>query len=137
LGPTLRALRESRKVELVAVSARLKFSVQQLQALEDEDWARLPSGLTLRGMVKNYGRFLEADAVALLTLLDAQTDTGRKGAVHVATPVSLGDAQGTSRRIRYGGWFWVWMLLIVTVLFVAGVYAVERGWIFGSWLTSD
>jgi len=137
LGPTLRALRESRQVELAAVSARLKFSVQQLQALEDEDWTRLPTGLTLRGMVKNYGRFLETDAAALLTLLDVQTGASTKGAAHVATPASLGDAQGTSHHVRYGGWLWVWMLLIVAVLFVAGVYAVERGWISGSWLAFD
>jgi len=136
LGPTLRALRQSRQVELPQVSARLKFSVRQLQALEEEDWARLPSGLALRGMVKNYGRFLETDPTALLTMLDAQTGASAAPLVHVVTPASLGDA-GMTRYAKYGGRSWVWMLLILGVLLMIAVYAVERGWIPESWLLFD
>jgi len=136
LGPTLKALREARQVELAQVSARLKFSVRQLQALEDEDWTRLPSGLALRGMVKNYGRFLDADPAALLTMLDAQTGASAAPPVQVVTPVSLGDA-GVPLYAKQGGKPWAWMLLILGVLLVIAVYAVERGWIPESWLLFD
>jgi len=136
LGATLRALRQARQVELSEVSARLKFSVRQLQALEDEDWANLPTGLPLRGMVKNYGRFLETDTTAVLTMLDAQTGSMSAQPAHVETPASLADAD-VSSYARHGGKPWVWMLLIVVVLLAVCAYAVERGWVPESWLVFD
>jgi len=136
LGATLRALRQARQVELGEVSARLKFSVRQLQALEDEDWATLPSGLPLRGMVKNYGRFLETDTAALLVMLDAQTGAVSAQPAHVETPASLADADASSYA-RHGGKPWVWMLLILVVLIAVCTYAVERGWVPESWLVFD
>jgi len=135
LGPALRALREARQVELAQVSVRLKFSVRQLQALEDEDWVRLPSGLALRGMVKNYGRFLETDPAALLAMLDAQTGARTAELMHVVTPTSLGE--GVPLHGRQGGRSWVWMALIAGILLVIVVYAFERGWIPESWLVFD
>ncbi len=70
LGSTLRALREAQRLSPSEVSSRLKFSISQLDALETEQWDRLPAGMPLRGFVKNYGRFLQADVYALLTMLD-------------------------------------------------------------------
>jgi len=135
LGETLRALRCARKVELPEVSVHLKFSVRQLQALEDEDWAHLPSGLPLRGMVKNYGRFLETDTVALLAMLDAQTGASSARTAHVATPASLADIDLSAHGIS--GRPWIWMLLILVVLLWFAAYALERGWIAQSWLLFD
>jgi len=137
LGPTLRTLREARQVALTDVSERLKFSVGQLQALENEDWAHLPSGLTLRGMVKNYGRFLETDTAVLLSMLDAQAGANATRTARVVNPTSLGTADGTAHHVKYDGWSWLWILLIVVLLVVAGMYAVDRGWIDFSWLVSD
>src|SRR5690606_35808069 len=85
LGPTLRRLREARGLSPSEVTARLKFSNRQLDALENEEWDKLPSGISLRGFVKNYGRLLEADVDALLTMLDNQVGpTGPR-----AVPVSV------------------------------------------------
>src|SRR5690606_5877249 len=79
LGNTLKALREAKRLRLQEVSARLKFSVRQLEALEDEDWSRLPAGMPLKGMVRNYGRFLEADSDALLVMLENQVPDEKLG----------------------------------------------------------
>lgn len=137
LGPTLRALREARQIALSDVSGRVKFSVRQLQALEGEDWKSLPSGLALRGMVKNYGRFLETDVDALLVLLDAQTNAGGvPSAAHVVTPASLGAASLPSEA-EHAGRPWGWLLIILVFLAVAGFYAIERGWIPDEWLVFD
>jgi len=130
LGATLRVLREARQLDLLQVSARLKFSVRQLQALEEEDWTRLPSGVVLRGMVKNYGRFLQTDCAPLLTMLDAQTGAGVR-VTPVLTPISLGDV-GVPLYARQHGRPWVWMLLIVGVLLVIVGYAIARGWMLES-----
>ncbi|OYV47749.1 MAG: hypothetical protein B7X10_04125, partial [Burkholderiales bacterium 21-58-4] len=61
LGSTLKALREAKELSLGDVSARLKYSGRQIEALESEQWDSLPTGVSLRGLVRNYGRFLDAN----------------------------------------------------------------------------
>lgn len=136
LGSTLRALREAQRLTLTEVSARLKFSISQVDALESEQWDRLPTGMPLRGFVKNYGRYLEADVDALLTMLDHQVGPVTTSFVNAGTPSSLAPTdlhvQGDSVRRPWG-----WLLIILALLFVAAFYAIERGWIPESWLVFD
>jgi len=136
LGATLKALRCARQLELTDVSLHLKFAARQLQALEEEDWARLPTGLPLRGMVKNYAKFLQADSAALLVMLNAQTGAGTAAVAHVSTPASLGDADA-AYHVRHGAKSWVWMAVILLVVLMVGGYAIERGWIPESWRVFD
>jgi len=135
LGATLRALRHARRVELAEMSTRLKFSVRQLQALEEEDWARLPAGLPLRGMVKNYARYLQTDVAPLLTMLDLQTGSRADGGVtHVLTPMSLGN-NGVPLYSAHTNRPWGWLLLILALVVLVGLYVIERGWVSVSdWL---
>lgn len=136
LGHTLKGLREARRLSLNDVSARLKFSTRQLQALENEDWNNLPSGISLRGLVKNYGRLLEADTTALLVMLESQTGSAPPAPVVIQksgrpAPSDLA-IQGEPVHRPWG-----WFLVILVLLFVAGFYAIERGWIPDSWLIFD
>jgi Uncharacterized protein conserved in bacteria len=139
VGATLRSIREARRISLSDASQRLKFSVRQIEALESEHWERLPNGVSLRGFVRNYARYLEADVDAVLVLFDSQVGTGPTPKV-VATPgltASVADgseipgASDTSYRP------WGWYLIILAILVVAGVYAVDRGWVPESWLIFD
>jgi cytoskeletal protein RodZ len=136
IGPTLRSLREARGLSPGEVSARLKFTHRQLEALETEQWDRLPTGVSLRGFVKNYARFLEADVDALLTMLDNQVGVTAAKTVPVPPVGSLGTADlpihGEPVHRPWG-----WFLIILVLLFVAGFYAIERGWIPDSWLIFD
>ncbi|MFA7438804.1 helix-turn-helix domain-containing protein, partial [Castellaniella sp.] len=70
LGHALRAMREARGLTLVEVSARIKYSPAQLGHLEAEEWSRLPQGAPLRGLVRNYVRYLDGDIDAVLVLLN-------------------------------------------------------------------
>src|SRR5690606_19887351 len=118
------------------VSARLKFSHRQLEALETEQWHHLPGGMSLRGFVRNYGRFLETDVDALLTMLDNQVATAP-----VAKPAALNGAQslGPADLVQgeATGRSWGWFIIILILLLVAGFYAIERGWVPDSWLVFD
>jgi len=137
LGATLRALRETRGASLAEVSARLKFSTRQIEALENEQWDILPKGVSLRGMVKNYGRFLDANVEALLVMLDSQVETPQ------ARPLTLSDDGPTISHtelplhVESGQRSWGWLLVILILLAVAGFYAIERGWVPDSWLVFD
>jgi cytoskeletal protein RodZ len=123
-------------LSLAEVSARLKFTVRQLEALETEQWERLPTGVSLRGFVKNYGRFLEADIDALLAMLDDQVGVTSAKPVAISRAGSLGPADlpihGEPVHRPWG-----WLIIILVLLFVAGFYAIERGWVPDSWLVFD
>ncbi|MFA5597362.1 MAG: helix-turn-helix transcriptional regulator [Pusillimonas sp.] len=139
VGATLKALRLARHVTLADASARLKYSSRQLQALENEQWADLPSGLPLRGLIKNYARFLEADVDAVLVMLANQTG-------EVATPkIGISPVNGGTEftpadlpvHAEGGSFSWGWFLVILLVVVAAGFYAIDRGWLPESWMVFD
>jgi len=137
LGASLRAMRKARGCSLSDASARLKYTVRQLDALENEQWQQLPKGMLLRGLVKNYGRFLETDVDALLVMLDNQV--GTRSAASVSVPVPAASLSGADLPLHPegGSRSWGWLLVIVVLLVVAGIYAIDRGWVPDSWLVFD
>lgn len=68
-GQLLRAERLKRGLSVGEVARRLRLSVQQVNAIEEEDYSKLPSGVFLRGFVRNYGSLLQLDTNSLLRLL--------------------------------------------------------------------
>lgn len=140
VGSTLLALREARRISRNEASARVKYSVRQIEALETEQWDRLPSGVALRGFVKNYGRYLEADMEALLTMLDEQAGVGGARAATAAAAVAQVASMGPAELPLHGEAVrrpWGWLVIILILLFVAGFYAIERGWVPDAWLVFD
>jgi len=137
LGETLKALRTARSLSLGDVSARLKFSTRQIEALENENWDSLPKGLPLRGMVKNYGRYLETDIDALLVMLDTQLGVAaRPGGTAISERAAMSRVD-LPLQSEAGQRSWGWLIVILILLLVAAFYALERGWIPDSWLVVD
>ncbi len=68
-GQLLRTERLKRKLSVNEVARRLRLSVQQVSAIEEEDYSKLPSGTFLRGFIRNYGNLLQLDTSALLRLV--------------------------------------------------------------------
>ena len=60
VGSRLRAAREAKQLSVREIADTTKISVAVLEALEDNDFARLPGGIYSRGFVRSY-----ADAVGL------------------------------------------------------------------------
>lgn len=137
VGTALKELREARGLSLGEVSARIKYSAVQLGHLESQHWDRLPDGVPLRGLVRNYARYLDADVDALLRLLDDEVGPTRSQPAQVltaSTPMGPADLPMRSEPPRRT---WVWLLLILILLCVAGVYAIDRGWVPDEWLVFD
>jgi cytoskeleton protein RodZ len=65
-GATLAAAREAKGLDMADVAARLKLTPRQIEALEAEDWSRLPSAVFVRGFVRNYARILDLDPESLV-----------------------------------------------------------------------
>lgn len=62
----LRLAREARCLSLHQVSAHLKLTVRQLEAIERGDLSVLPGATFARGFVRNYARYLDLDPAIFL-----------------------------------------------------------------------
>jgi cytoskeleton protein RodZ len=60
-GENLRREREMRGVSLQEISSATKISVRFLQALEDEQFDRIPGGVFTRGFIRAYAKYLGLD----------------------------------------------------------------------------
>jgi cytoskeleton protein RodZ len=49
------------------VAQHLKFGVKQIEALEADDYSKLPGNTLVRGMIRSYAKLLQIDAAPLLT----------------------------------------------------------------------
>ena len=139
VGATLRSIREARRISIGEVSQRLKFSTRQVEDLEAERWDRLPGGVSLRGFVRNYARYLEADVDSVLSLFEHQLGPAANGGV--MTPSTVSGTVSIDNELPIGGEAshrsWGWFLIILALLLVAAFYAINRGWVPESWLIFD
>ncbi|MFA4913123.1 MAG: helix-turn-helix domain-containing protein [Comamonadaceae bacterium] len=138
-GQALRALREAQGLTPEDVSSRIKFSPRQIRALESEDWAALPTGVSLRGLVRSYARLLGADAESLVATVapqvgahsmrpeeDAQVRQGR-AVMASRVPMVAADDVG-------GGISWGWLVIILAFVGAGIAYAFWQGWLPQHWL---
>ena len=72
-GAMLRMAREARGTTIAEVSAALKMSPRQIEAIEGEDFSRLSGATFIRGFIRNYARLLKIDAAPVLAALAEQT----------------------------------------------------------------
>ena len=69
-GRTLARLRAERKLSVADVAQRLKYGARQIEALEAEEFGRLPGATFVRGMVRGYAKLLETDPEPILGSLE-------------------------------------------------------------------
>jgi len=69
VGTTLREARARLGLSVAEVSDRIKFAPRQIEALEADDFARLPELAFVRGFVRSYARLLQLDPVTILAAL--------------------------------------------------------------------
>jgi len=60
-GENLRREREMRGVSLEEISSATKISLRFLEAIESEDFAKLPGGIFSRSFIRSYARYLGLD----------------------------------------------------------------------------
>lgn len=139
-GQALRTLREAQGLTPEDVCSRIKFSARQIRALENEDWETLPTGVSLRGLVRSYARMLGADADSLAESVSPQVSphnmrpdedhvnrhgTRVPGAGRVAMVVSEESSVGIS---------WGWLVALLLFVAAALAYAFSQGWLPKHWL---
>jgi len=108
-GEHLRREREMRGVSLDEIAAATRISTRFLEALESEQWERLPGGAFNRGFIRSIARFLGIDEDALVA--EYAYEHKDSGGLH-ASPVS-------SEKIPRN-WRPIAIVAIILVVLVAG-----------------
>ncbi len=65
-GERLKRERELREVTLAEITSATRIGPRFLEALENEDWSKLPGGVFNRGFVRSIARYLGLDEESLL-----------------------------------------------------------------------
>lgn len=65
-GGQLKAAREAQGLSIHEVSGQLRLGINQIQAIEQDDFAKLPQQSIVRGFMRNYARLLKVDPEPIL-----------------------------------------------------------------------
>lgn len=65
-GNILKAARETQGLSIHEVSGQLRLGVKQIQAIEQDDFDKLPQPSIVRGFIRNYARLLNIDVAPIL-----------------------------------------------------------------------
>ena len=71
-GRCLREERESRGMSIADVTHAIKFSPRQIEALERDDFDKLPGNTFVRGIIRSYAKLLRIEEEPLLAMLVQQ-----------------------------------------------------------------
>lgn len=115
-GGVLRAAREAYGYSLLEVSQVLKFSVRQLEALENDDYSTLQGSTFIRGFVRSYARYLRLDELPLLAALEPKATVAPvevRAVENMGAEMPVGSADGSKR---------VYWLAAVVLLLGAGAW---------------
>ena len=121
-GSVLRSARIARGLSIVDVTHAIKFGARQIEALERDDFDKLPGNTFVRGLIRSYGKFLRLDEAPLLALLSRQLEPV-ESEVHVP--------EDTGAKIPIGGEkrsVLPWIALAVTVVAVSIAIATYFEW---------
>ncbi|AOA59303.1 helix-turn-helix domain-containing protein [Acinetobacter larvae] len=78
-GEYLRQIRTKQALTVEDVAARLNMPLKTLDALEQDEYNRLPEATFIKGYYRSYAKLLNVDATALIQRFDEiyENDTGR------------------------------------------------------------
>lgn len=88
LGGVLQAARAAKNLTQQDVSNSLRYSVKQIDALENNAFGLLPDAMITRGFIRNYARLLEIDAEPLLASYRASVATDSDKGIAVQSSMS-------------------------------------------------
>jgi cytoskeleton protein RodZ len=117
-GERLKRERELREVTLQEITSATRIGPRFLEALENEDWEKLPGGVFNRGFVRSIARYLGLDEEALLAEYDLS-----HGAQIPATDENPSPKKSPQSRVKPA-----LVALLLLVLIAGAVYGGIFAW---------
>lgn len=124
-GQILRDARIRRGMNVSDVAHRLRLSEQQVEAIEAQDFSRLPAAVFLRGYIRNYANLLQLDDVPLLMEAVPQArpvDTVFASKRNAQRFKAIEPVYRSGRSSRGG---WLYIVVILAALAAYGIYRDE------------
>ena len=125
IGEQLRQAREERSIPLREVADQTRISIHYLEAIETNEFNRLPGGIFNRSFLKAYARYVgfdEKEAVESYTnFMRAQGDTGDEVA---STPYH--SKVYTDTPATRSPWLTVVLTIVILALLTAGALALLK-----------
>jgi cytoskeleton protein RodZ len=122
-GGALRLAREAQGLSIQDVASRLRLGPKQIEAIEADQFAKLPESTIVRGFIRNYAKLLKMNAGPLL---DAYIVIVPSNAQHELTVKPTTNMQVTSgdkpKTISY-------ILAVLAVLLALGVWLFYQNYI--------
>ena len=120
IGPALVVARENLGLLAEDVANRLRLSLRQVQALENDDFAVLPEAVITRGFIRNYARLVNIDATPLLRVYSQYVPVQDSQAISIPSAnIVISGESGTSWRP------YVWFGVLLVVLLSGWVLYVD------------
>ena len=129
-GEHLRREREMRGVSLQEISTATRIGVRFLEALENEQWDRLPGGVFNRGFIRAVARFLGLDEEGLVGEYSLLTQDKPEKAVW--NTAAIADRSAVDNEPPSPRWIWASLVLLV-LLGVGGAWTWRE---YGSTLST-
>src|SRR5580658_1663702 len=133
IGDTLRRARQKRNLDLATIAGELKITPRFLDAMERDDFDKLPGGVFTKSFLRQYASFLGLDADELLADVPAATtpepSAGQLSDTHKpdvpGIQVQMGDNGWYSvreRRATLPSWVRAGVLLVLLTVVCSSVY---------------
>jgi cytoskeleton protein RodZ len=132
VGETLRRERLKRHLELDQISQELKISRRMLEAIEEDEFDRLPGGVFTKSFVLQYAKVLGLDQEELANQVQQlvnppaetlQAESGEPAANPIQVP-KVEEWDYNEKSLFWGSWMPAAALVIVAMLVCSGIY----GW---------
>ena len=78
VGQYLQKQRKEKKIPLEYVAERTRITLTYLQALEKDDFHRLPGEFFTRGFLRTYAKFIELDPAEVIAAYQLQVEATRR-----------------------------------------------------------
>src|ERR1019366_3014718 len=129
VGDTLRRTRLKRNLQLEEISNELKISTRLLQAIENDQYDKLPGGVFAKSFVRQYARLLGLDEEEIADRMQQAMGPGEEipdrpkpgGGAPIQVPkVDEWETVG-DKRFRWSGWLSA-LVLVLVMLVCSAVY---------------
>ena len=122
-GDMLRQAREAQGLDIASLAAALRVPADKLQALEEEDWQRLPDMVFARALALSVCRQVQLEPATVMELLPQAPVQRLRSQLGINTPVRHRDVPSALPQMLGGSGKWVLIAVLLAALLGLGYWS--------------